>query len=158
MSALSSNAVAFPRRILYLTEDPALLAAQLAGVNLDFEPERALLSNISTDEIIPAWACYHYDDTLGRYCLVGLREGRVGIGAIKSGGFSVLVSGSSKGCGSSRETAPYSEVAAGIRLVIAASLEKIYPANAQNIRLLTKTYFCPLPTNSAAESIPLDAF
>jgi 3-isopropylmalate/(R)-2-methylmalate dehydratase large subunit len=158
MSPPSPNAVAFPGRILYLTEDPALLAAQLAGVDLDFQPARALLANVSTDEIIPAWACYHYDDTLGRYCLVGLREGRVGIDAIKGGRFSVLVSGASKGCGSSRETAPYSELAAGIRLVIASSIEKIYRQNAQNIGLLTSTDFGLIPRIRRGERIPLDEF
>jgi len=139
---------------LYLTEDPALLAAQLAGENLDFQPDRALLANVSTDEIIPAWACYHYDDTLGRYCLVGLRGGRVAVDSIKDGGFSVLVCGASKGCGSSRETAPYSELVAGIRLVIAASIEKIYRQNAQNIGLLTSTDFGLIPRILRGELIP----
>ncbi|HEV3190826.1 MAG TPA: aconitase family protein [Polyangiaceae bacterium] len=154
MPPLSPNAVGFPGRILYLTEDPALLAAQLAGENLDFQPDRVLLANVSTDEIIPAWACYHYDDTLGRYCLVGLRGGRVAIDAIRDGGFSVLVCGASKGCGSSRETAPYSELAAGIRLVIAASIEKIYRQNAQNIGLLTSTDFSLIPRIRRGELIP----
>ena len=134
------------------------MAAQLAGEDLDFQPERPLLANVSTDEIIPAWACYHYDDTLGRYCLVGLREGRVGIDAIKGGAFSVLVCGASKGCGSSRETAPYSELAAGFRLVIAASIEKIYRQNAQNIGLLTSTDFGLIPRIRRGELIPWDEF
>ncbi|MFI5299420.1 MAG: hypothetical protein ACHREM_15110, partial [Polyangiales bacterium] len=42
-------------------------------------------------------------------------------GAVKGGAFGVIASGISKGCGSSRETAPYSELAAGVRLVIAKS-------------------------------------
>src|SRR5580658_8581576 len=115
-ASTASSTVSFPGRVLFLTEDPALLEAQLgpAGVDLAFDAERPLLGNISTDEITPGWVCYYYDETLGRYSLVGLRGGKVKPDAVKGGGFSVVVSGTSKGCGSSREQAPYSEVAAGI--------------------------------------------
>src|ERR1700736_584558 len=113
-------------RIVYLTEDLELLEAQLAGQELAYDPERALLGNISTDEITPGWVCYYYDETLARFCLVGLRGGIIKKDTIKEGGYGVLVSGISKGCGSSRETAPYSELHAGVQLVIAKSIEKIY--------------------------------
>src|SRR5215813_9111099 len=86
-------------RILQITEDPALLAAQLAGEDLAWDPERPLMGNISTDELTPGWVCYYYDETLARYCLVGLRGGVVQRGAIKNGGYGVIVSGRSKGCG-----------------------------------------------------------
>src|SRR5712691_9964871 len=128
-------------KILYLTEDLDLLQAQLDQKDLPYDPDRALISNISTDEITPGWVCYYYDETLARYCLVGLRGGAVARDAVQKGGFEVIVSGASKGCGSSRETAPYSELAAGIRLVIAKSIEKIYAQNAQNIGLLLSTDF-----------------
>jgi 3-isopropylmalate/(R)-2-methylmalate dehydratase large subunit len=157
----SVRTVALPGRILFLTADTALLEAQLAGaapVDLDYDPERALMGNISTDEITPGWVCYYYDDTLGRYCLVGLRGSVVKPEAIKKGGFSVVVSGASKGCGSSRETAPYSELAAGIRLVIAESIEKIYKQNAQNIGLLTSTDFGLLARIGRGEAIPIAEF
>jgi 3-isopropylmalate/(R)-2-methylmalate dehydratase large subunit len=150
--------ITFPGRILYLTEDPALLDAQLGGEDLAFDPDRPLLSNISTDEITPGWVCYYYDQTLGRYCLVGLRGGRVKVDAIRRGGFSVIVSGASKGCGSSRETAPYSELAAGVRLVIAASIEKIYLQNAQNIGLLASSDLGLVPRILAGDAIPVDEF
>src|SRR5215472_15150358 len=90
-------------RVLYLTEDQSLLEEQLAGKTLTHDPARALLGNISTDEITPGWVCYYYDETLARFCLVGLRGGKVKPDAVKNGGFSVIVSGASKGCGSSRE-------------------------------------------------------
>ena len=64
-----------------------------------------LIGKISTDEITPGWVCYYYDETLGRYSLVGLRGGHIKPDAVKNGGFSVVVSGISKGCGSSREQA-----------------------------------------------------
>jgi 3-isopropylmalate/(R)-2-methylmalate dehydratase large subunit len=164
MSATTDRTLTFPGRVLFLTEDPALLEEQLAGRDIDFDVTDAatargrLVGNISTDEITPGWVCYYYDETLGRYCLVGLRGGKVKPGAIQGGGFSVLVSGISKGCGSSREQAPYSEVAAGVKLVIAASIEKIYRQNAQNIGLLTSTDFSLVARIRAGEAIPIDEF
>ena len=145
-------------RIFYVTEDTALLEKQLAGEDLAFDPERALVSNISTDELTPGWVCYYYDETLARYCLVGLRGGKIGKDAIKAGGFGVIVSGNSKGCGSSRETAPYSELKAGVQLVIAKSIEKIYKQNAQNIGLLTSTDFGLIARIEAGEAIPVSEF
>src|SRR6185369_2399666 len=113
-----------------------VLRRQLAGEDLPHVPD-GLCDNISTDEITPGWVCFWYDETLGRYALVGLRHGTVTKDAIKDGGFGVVVSGRSKGCGSSRETAPYAEKAAGVRLVIAESIEKIYGQNCHNIGLYT---------------------
>lgn len=151
--------VRFTGRVLYLTEDPALLKAQLHdGVRLDDDPSRALIDNISTDEITPGWVCYYYDETLAEYAMVGLRGGVVGRGDLKNGGFSVIVSGRSKGCGSSRETAPYSELKSGVGLVIAKNIEKIYGQNAQNIGLLTSTDFGLLPRIARGEEIALDEF
>jgi len=152
------DSLRFPGRVLYLTEDPALVRAQLEGRDLEPDPRRPLRNNISTDEITPGWVCFYYDETLGRYCLVGLEGGAVERDAVRDGGFSVVVSGRSKGCGSSRETAPYSEHAAGIRLVIAESVEKIYGQNCQNIGLLTSTDFGLLPRIARGEAIPLDEF
>jgi 3-isopropylmalate/(R)-2-methylmalate dehydratase large subunit len=155
-----SSAVSFGGRILFLTEDAGDLEAQLGGRDLD--PGKAtsapLISNISTDEITPGWVCYYYDETLGRYCLVGLRGGKVAPDAVRDGGFSVIVSGPSKGCGSSRETAPYSELAAGVKLVIARSIEKIYRQNAQNIGLLTSTDLGLVDRIARGEAIPIAEF
>ncbi len=157
-SAPPGSAIRIEGRILYLTEDPKLLESQLRGADLPFDAERALLSNISTDEITPGWVCYYYDETLARYCLVGLRGGVVKPDAVKNGRFGVIVSAISKGCGSSRETAPYSELKAGVRLVIAKSLEKIYRQNAQNIGLLTSTDLGLVPRIQRGESIPMAEF
>ena len=78
--------------------------------------------------------------------------------AIKNGGFGVIVSGRSKGCGSSRETAPYSEREAGIQIVVAKSIEKIYGQNCQNIGLLTTTDFGVLDRVARGEEIPISEF
>lgn len=145
-------------RTLQLTEDPELLARQLRGEELPWDPARALIDNISTDELTPGWVCYYYDETLAEYCLIGLRGNVIQRNDVKRGGFSVIVSGRSKGCGSSRETAPYSELKCGVRLVIAKTIEKIYGQNAQNIGLLTSTDFGLIPRIAAGEAIPLDEF
>jgi 3-isopropylmalate/(R)-2-methylmalate dehydratase large subunit len=150
--------IRFDGRTLYLTEDPGLLSRQLRGETFAYDPARKLIDNISTDELTPGWVCYYYDETLARYCLVGLRGNVIQRDDIKGGGFSVIVSGRSKGCGSSRETAPYSELKSGVRLVIAESIEKIYGQNAQNIGLLTSTDFGLLARIERGEEIPLDEF
>lgn len=146
-------------KILYLTEDADLLRRQLAGEDVDVDVSKTeLIHNISTDELTPGWVCYYYDETLARYCLVGLRGGVVQRDAIKGGGFGVIVSGRSKGCGSSRETAPYSEREAGIQIVVARSIEKIYGQNCQNIGLLTTTDFSILGRIEKGEAISIEEF
>jgi len=149
-------------RVLWLTEDAELLARQLRPDHpeeLTVPPDvKGLIDNISTDEITPGWVCYYYDETLARYCLVGLRGGQVEPDAIKDGGFGIIASGRSKGCGSSRETAPYSERAAGVELVVARSIEKIYRQNAQNIGLLTATDFGLIERARKGEEIPIAEF
>jgi 3-isopropylmalate/(R)-2-methylmalate dehydratase large subunit len=150
--------IRFSGRILYLTDDLDLLKRQLEGEDLDFDPDRELMDNISTDEITPGWVCFYYDETLGEFSMVGLRGGLFERHTLKDGGFDVIVSGKSKGCGSSRETAPYSEMTAGVKLVIAESIEKIYGQNCQNIGLLTSTDFGLIPRILAGEEIPLSEF
>src|SRR6266516_1816865 len=166
--------VSFKGRILFLTDDTTLIRAQLEGDHAsaasnhkELEAELArrmmdedppLMSNISTDEITPGWVCFYYDETLGRYVYVGMREGAVKKDEVKNGGFAVVVSGLSKGCGSSRETAPYAEKWAGIQLVIAKSIEKIYGQNSQNIGLLTSTDFGLVERIRRGEEIALAEF
>ncbi len=155
---MSEKTVCFAGRILYLTEDLDLLERQLRGEDIPFDPERKLLDNISTDEITPGWVCFHYDEKLGHYTMVGLRGGRVQPGDVQEGHFEVLVAGESMGCGSSRENAPFSQLAAGVRLVVARSIEKIYGQNCQNIGLLTSTDFSLLPRIARGEPIPIEEF
>jgi 3-isopropylmalate/(R)-2-methylmalate dehydratase large subunit len=162
--------IKFQGRILFLTEDTSLIRRQLeatgdAATRLESElaarlaaDDLPLMSNISTDEITPGWVCFYYDETLGQYVYVGMREGAVQKDEVKNGKFAVVVSGLSKGCGSSRETAPYAEQAAGIQLVIAKSIEKIYGQNSQNIGLLTSTDFGLIERIRNDEDIPLSEF
>lgn len=159
MADSKRTSVKISGRVLYLTEDDDQLAAQLyGGEQLAYDPDRPLINNISTDELTPGWVCYYYDETLARYCLVGLRGGVVKRDAVKSGGFGVVVSGISKGCGSSRETAPFSELTSGVQLVIAHSIEKIYGQNCQNIGLLTSTDFSLIERIENGEEIPISEF
>ena len=162
--------IKFSGRILFLTDDTALIRQQLEATGEEaaaLETELAsrlsagvlpLMSNISTDEITPGWVCFYYDETLGQYVYVGMREGAVKKDEVKNGGFAVVVSGLSKGCGSSRETAPYAEKAAGVQLVIAQSIEKIYGQNSQNIGLLTSTDFSLIDRIRRGDEIPLTEF
>jgi 3-isopropylmalate/(R)-2-methylmalate dehydratase large subunit len=164
------NKVRLPGRILFLTEDTSIIRRQLEASGDEartIEDELAqrlatddlpLMSNISTDEITPGWVCFYYDETLGQYVYVGMRDGAVKKDEVKNGGFTVVVSGLSKGCGSSRETAPYAEKWAGIQLVIAKSIEKIYGQNSQNIGLLTSTDFGLIERIRRGEDISLDEF
>ena len=169
-SSARPERVRFDGRILFLTEETSLIRQQMEAEGVErrrLETELAerlraddlpLMSNISTDEITPGWVCFYYDETLGQYVYVGMREGAVKKDEVKQGGFAVVVSGLSKGCGSSRETAPYAEKAAGIQLVIAKSIEKIYGQNSQNIGLLTSTDFGLIPRIRAGEEIELAEF
>ena len=165
-----SDQIKFQGRVLYLTEDTSLIPRQLEATGdeaIALENELAarlaagdlpLMNNISTDEITPGWVCFHYDETLGEYVYVGMRDAAVRKDEVKNGGFAVVVSGLSKGCGSSRETAPYAEKWAGIQLVIAQSIEKIYGQNSQNIGLLTSTDFGLIERIRRGEQIPLAEF
>ncbi|MSP91552.1 MAG: 3-isopropylmalate dehydratase [Myxococcales bacterium] len=157
-AAAPAAAVQFEGRILFLYDDPDLIRRQLAGEDLAWDPALPLVDNISTDEITPGWVCFHFDATLGDYSLVGLRGGAILAGDLKRGGFAVIVSGKSKGCGSSRETAPFSEQAAGIQLVLARNIEKIYGQNCQNIGLLTSTDFGLIDRIRRGEAIALEEF
>jgi len=165
-----AGGVKFTGRILFLTDDTSLIRAQLEAEGDERERIEAelarrltnddlpLMSNISTDEITPGWVCFYYDETLSQYVYVGMREAAVKKDEVKNGGFAVVVSGLSKGCGSSRETAPYSEKWAGIQLVIAKSIEKIYGQNSQNIGLLTSTDLGLIERIRDGEEIPREEF
>lgn len=145
-------------KILYLSDDQEELRQQLDGVSLSYDPQRRLIDAISTDEITPAWTCFHIDEALARYSLVGLRGGLIERDTLSSSDFEVLVAGESMGCGSSRETAPFSQLKAGIKLVIARSFEKIYAQNCHNIGLLISDDFDLLPRIEAGEEIDIEVF
>lgn len=148
-------------RILFLTEDAGLVRRQLVGEDLAWTTAIALRDNISTDEITPAYICYYYDETLGEFPYLGLKCGEefpVTKGSVKQGGFVASVSGKRRGKGSSREQSPYAEMCAGIKLVIAESIERIYRENCQNLGVLTSTDFSLIDKVRRGEQIPLSVF
>ena len=153
-------------RILFLTEDPDLIKRQLAGEDLPWDTKNPannpkLRDDISTDEITPAHYCFYFDETLGEIPYLGLKCGSgtpIGRGDVKRGGFVCAVSGKRRGKGSSREQSPYAEMCAGIRVVIAENIERIYKQNCQNLGLLTSTNFSLIDRIRGGEEIALSEF
>ena len=153
-------------RILFLTEDPELIRRQLAGEDLPWDtqhPERnpKLRDDISTDEITPSHICFFFDETLGEFPYTGLKCGSgtpIKRGDVKRGGFVCCVSGKRRGKGSSREQSPYAEMAAGIHLVIAENIERIYKQNCQNLGLLAATDFSLIDKIRNGQEIDLREF
>src|SRR5438874_9570606 len=144
-----SQSVGLQGRILFLTEDPTLIKRQLAGEDLPWDTRNPhnnpkLRDDISTDEITPAHICFFFDETLGEFPYTGLKCGNelpIQRGDVKGGGFVAAVSGKRRGKGSSREQSPYAELFAGIKLVIAENIERIYQQSWQNLGVLTSTDF-----------------
>jgi len=153
-------------RILFLTEDPELIKKQLGGEDLPWDthnPENnpKLRDDISTDEITPAHICFFFDETLGEFPYTGLKAGNevpIQRGDVKRGGFVAGVSGKRRGKGSSREQSPYAELCAGIQVVIAENIERIYKQNCQNLGVLTSTDFSFIDKIRGGEEIPLSVF
>ncbi len=153
-------------RVLFLTEDPALIKRQLAGEDLPWDNANPannpkLRDDISTDEITPAHICFFFDETLGEFPYTGLKCGNetpIGRGDVKRGNFVAAVSGKRRGKGSSREQSPYAELSAGIQIVIAENIERIYKQNCQNLGILTSTNFSLIEKIREGEEIPLSEF
>jgi 3-isopropylmalate/(R)-2-methylmalate dehydratase large subunit len=123
-----SEVLYFRPRILYLCADPDRVREQLAGTQFTRAAAGALRDDISTDEISPLPIMVHFDATLGRYPYVGFKAGDalpIGRDAIRTAGIEVVVAGKRYGKGSSREHSVIAEQAAGVRLVIAESFERI---------------------------------
>jgi len=146
-------------RLLFLSEDPSIVARQLAGERVSRAAAGALRHDVSTDEITPVAIMSHYDARLARFTYTGLKCGDqlpVAAGSVQAGGFAVTVAGRRYGKGSSREHSPAAERMAGIRLVVAESFERIYRQNADNIGLFTSTDFGLLERIERGEAIPVE--
>jgi 3-benzylmalate isomerase len=160
----------FDGRILYLLDDAEAMHRQLEGgedLELSDDIKARLRDQISTDEITPAYICYFFDETLGEFPYLGLRstnlvtgekESPITRGSVLDGGFVCSVAGKRRGKGSSREQSPYAELMAGVQVVVAESIERIYNENCQNLGMLTTTDFDVIERVRAGEVIPLDVF
>ncbi|WP_322040168.1 aconitase family protein [Burkholderia diffusa] len=153
--------VLFEGRILFLSQDASVIERQLQGEEIALEQAVPLRTDVSTDEITPAYICYHYDEQLGAYPYLGLDCSGVRPvkqGSVRAGNFAVTVAGRRYGKGSSREASPFAEWCAGIRLVIAESFERIYRQNCHNLGMYTSTDFGLIERIRRGEEIPLDEF
>ena len=151
-------------RVLFLTKDLSLIRAQLyEGLDLsmnDLEVDD-LLDDINTDVMTPAWVCFDHEPAdIAENAYAGLLQDGERIfkpGALKNGGFEVIVSGHRKGTGSSRETAPQCERWSGVRIVIAASFAPIHERNNINLGQIMGDHSL-LTRLQEGEAIPLDEF
>ena len=156
-----SEEVSLDGRVLYLVDDPQAIRKQLEGENLPLSHGLVYRDNISTDEMTPAYVCYYHDETLGEFPYVGYSaagEFPFTRNSVKEGGFAASVSGKRRGKGSSREASPYAELCAGIHLVFAENIERIYQQNCHNLGLLTCTEMSVLEQLIAGETVSLEAF
>src|SRR3569623_877123 len=152
------------KRVLYLTKDPDLVRRQLAGTRTlkmsDVKPEE-LLDDINTDAMTPAWVCFDFDPKdIAKNAYAGLiinGERLFPPDALASGGFEVIVAGSLKGVGSTREQAAQCEVFSGSRLAIASSLAPIHARNNINIGQLMRDH-AMIRRLEAGERIALEEF
>ena len=151
-------------RVLFLTKDPSLIKAQLYdGLDLKMKDLNVedLMDDINTDVMTPAWVCFDHEPAIiAENAYAGLlHEGERVFrkGALKEGGFEVIVSGHRKGTGSSRETAPQCERWSGIRIVIAASFAPIHERNNINLGQVMGNH-AMLERLQDGEIVPLSEF
>jgi len=143
-------------RTLFLSVSSEVMRRQMAGESFRRDEVGPLRDNISTDEITPTTRMLVYDERLGSVPYVGLKCGDkfpIGSGAVKAGNFQVTVAGHRYGKGSSREHSPIAEKAAGIRLIVAESFERIYRQNCHNIGLFTSTDLSVVDRLIAGEAV-----
>ena len=89
-------------------------------------------NNVDTDVIIPArYLNTSNEDELASHCFEDLDKDFIE----KSKDRKIIIAGENFGCGSSREHAPISIKASGIKLIIAESFARIFFRNAINIGL-----------------------
>ncbi|MHA1148341.1 MAG: LeuD/DmdB family oxidoreductase small subunit [Promethearchaeota archaeon] len=101
----------------------------MKGIIIKYEEK-----NINTDLIIPARYLVEYNpDHLAAHCMEDLDKDF--LTKKKDLNATILVADSNFGCGSSREQAPISIKAAGIKCVIAPTFARIFFRNAINIGL-----------------------
>jgi 3-isopropylmalate/(R)-2-methylmalate dehydratase large subunit len=150
--------ISFNGRILFLSTDPDVMDAQLAGHDINLAEAGPLRDDISTDEITPLPTLLNFDERLGLDAHTGYKAGSrfpITKGLLRNGGFQVLVAGNRYGKGSSREHSPVAEYSAGIRLVIARSFERLYRQNCDSIGLITSTDFSLIDRIKAGEAIEI---
>ena len=148
-------------RVLFLSEDDALLQRQFHGENLPPGAAAPLRQRVCADEILPEWVSFYFYQRLGDFPYLGLQcRGNfpVSEGSVRRGGFEVVVSGREHGLGASKDGVPFAERASGIRLIIAESFDPGYLGNCHALGLLTSTDFGLLERIRQGQAIPLATF
>lgn len=148
-------------RILYLTDEPAPLAAQVLGQDPQWTSAEipALSYGVNTDAMISGAACTlgYTGAILGPYFLDTFKE-IVSKDSIKNGGFQVVVGGDAYGSGSSREVAVVAHQGAGIELVVAKSFQRIFQENMVYSGLPFTTDLTVVDRLKAGEDVDVAAF
>ena len=146
-------------RILWLTEDPAELRAQLEGADAKPSTVGPLRFGVNTDAMISGQACTlgYTGDILGPYFLENFEE-VVRKGDVQGGGFQVVVGGDAYGSGSSREVAVVAHTGAGVQLVVAKSFQRIFQENMVYSGLPFTTDFGVIDRLRAGEDVDLAQF
>ena len=145
------------KKVFYYTEDPLTVRNQIDGKPFRYNGE-PLVFGVSTDTIINGAACTlgYTEPVLGPHFLVGKGD-VIHENDVANGNFAVVVGGESYGSGSSREVAVVAHRGAGIKLVVAKSLERIFRENMTFDRLYFTTDFTVLDKLLSGETIDLDA-
>ena len=165
----SRTSLSFAPHPLFLSQRAAAVRARFAGQGLASQTSAGqrltlaqalpLRDDVSTDEITPLPVMVNFDAALGRYAYTGFStEGEMPIArdALRGLGVEVVVAGKRYGKGSSREHSVVAEMAAGVRLVVAESFERIYRQNADNLGLFTSTDFGLIARIQAGEAIDFE--
>jgi len=153
--------VKLPGRVLFLSEDPAMVQRQIHGENISLQAALPLRNGVSVDEIAPTWVCYYFGERLEDFPYLGLVCGGsfpFAEGAVVRGGFQVVVSGERHGSHGFREAALFAEFAAGIRLVVARSFDPVYRQHCHALGLLTSTDLGILEPLQRGEPLPMECF
>jgi 3-isopropylmalate/(R)-2-methylmalate dehydratase large subunit len=158
---MAMDSIRLTGRVLFLSEDPAMVQRQLHGEDLGLEAAEPLRNGVTMDEIAPTWVCYYFGSRLEDFPYLGLecRDSYPFVeGAVARGGFQVVVSGERHGSHGFREAALFAEFAAGVRLVLARSFSPDYLQHCQGLGLLTSTDFSILEPLRRGEALPMEWF
>jgi 3-isopropylmalate/(R)-2-methylmalate dehydratase large subunit len=145
-------------RVLYLTDDPQLVAEQLDGRNLVYEGQ-PLHYGVNTDLMISGQACTlgYTPEILGPWFLENFKE-VVRKDGVADGQFQVIVGGDAYGSGSSREVAVVAHRGAGIELIVAHSFQRIFQENMVYGGMPFTTDFGVVDRLRAGEEVDLQGF
>ncbi|MEZ4430746.1 MAG: aconitase family protein, partial [Nannocystaceae bacterium] len=147
-------------RILWLSEDPDLIARQLAGEPLARKGGvPALHYGVNTDAMISGAACTlgYTGEILGPFFLENFKD-VITKDSVRAGEFQVVVGGDAYGSGSSREVAVVAHQGAGVELVVARSFQRIFQENMVYSGLPFTTDFSVIDRLEAGEDVDTAAF